>query len=132
MIIFLRVLFALILISITAAATWAGFQQSLGDFARSPTFREPWVITTLLDAYFAFIAFYVWVAWKENSLAARLLWFASIILLGNMAIALYMLVQLFSVPASGPLADVFTRRQPGKWPLPALLSVISVIVYFAL
>lgn len=131
MITFLRVFFCVVLLSMTAVATWAGTQQSLGDFARSATFREPWVLATLLDAYWAFIAFYVWVAWKERSLPARLLWFVSIVLLGNIAIAAYMLVQLFSVPASSPLDPVFTRRQPGKCLLPAVLTAISVVVYAA-
>jgi hypothetical protein len=42
-----------------------------------------------------------------------------------------MLVQLFSVPASSPLDPVFTRRQPGKYLLPAVLMAISVVVYAA-
>ncbi len=109
--------------------SWASLNQSLGDFARSATFRDPWVIATLFDAYWAFITFYVWLAWKEQSLVARLLWFVSIILLGNLAMSAYMLVQLFAIPATGPLAEVFTRRQPGKLVLPAALTVISVIVY---
>ena len=129
MITFLRAFFCVVLLSMTAVATWAGIQQSLGDFARSPTFREPWVIATLFDAYWAFLAFYVWVAWKEQSIPARLLWFVSIVLLGNIAMAAYMLAQLFSVPASGPLDPVFTRRQPGKCLLPAVLAAISAVVY---
>src|SRR5690242_1915420 len=113
MIPFLRVLFIVIIGSMLWVTTWAGLHQSLGAFARSATFREPWVIATLFDAYWAFVTFYVWVAWKERSLAAQVLWFVSIVLLGNMAMSAYMLVQLFAVPAAGPLGDVFSRRQPG-------------------
>lgn len=129
MIWFLRALFGVVIVSMVAVTGWAGSRQSLSDFAHSATFREPWVIATLFDAYWAFIAFYVWVAWKECSLAARLLWFVAIILLGNMAMAAYMLAQLFSVPAAGPLDDVFVRRQPGKVVLPAVLTVIAVVIY---
>jgi hypothetical protein len=131
MITFLRILFSVVLVSMTTGAIWAGAHQSLGEFAHSVTFREPWVMVTLLDAYWAFIAFYVWVAWKEGSLAARVLWLVAIILLGNIAMAAYLLVQLFSVPAQGALDPVFTRRQPGKWLLPAALSVIAVFAYAA-
>ena len=46
---------------------------------------------------FAFIAFFVWVAWKETTLAVRVLWFIAIILWGNLAMSLYMLVELFRV-----------------------------------
>jgi hypothetical protein len=129
MILFLRLLFITVVASLIAVTGWAGLHQSLGAFARSATFRDPWVIATLFDAYWAFITFYVWVAWKEQSLIARVLWFISIILLGNMAMAAYMLTQLFAVPASGPLAEVFARRQPGRLALPAVLTAISAGIY---
>lgn len=129
MIWFLRLLFTVVVASMLWVTSWASLHQSLGDFARSATIRDPWVIATLVDAYWAFITFYVWVAWKEQSPVARVLWFVSIILLGNLAMAAYMLGQLFTVPASAPLAEVFTRRQPGKLMLPALLTLISIGVY---
>lgn len=129
MILFLRLLFALVIASMLGVTSWASLQQPLGDFARSATFREPWVIATLFDAYWAFIAFYVWVAWKEQSLPARVLWFVAIILLGNIAMAAYMLRELFAGPAAGPLDPVFTRRNPGTLPLPGLLTAAAVGVY---
>jgi len=129
MIIFLRFLFLLVIASMIAVTSWAGAQQSLSAFARSETFRDPWVIATLFDAYWAFISFYVWMAWKEQSLGARLLWFVAVILLGNMAMAVYMLVQLYSVPANGPLDEVFTRRQPGHLALPGALAAVAVVIY---
>ncbi len=129
MILFLRGLFLVVLASMLGVTSWASLHQPLGDFARSATFREPWVIATLFDAYWAFIAFYVWVAWKEPSLAARLLWFISIILLGNIAMAAYMLRETFAVPATSSVEPIFTRRNTGTLPLPALLTVGSVAVY---
>jgi hypothetical protein len=129
MIWFLRLLFILVIVSMLGVTSWASLQQSLGDFARSATFREPWVIATLFDAYWAFIAFYVWVAWKEQSLAARVLWFVAIILLGNLAMAAFMLRELFAVPVAGPLDPVFARRNPGTLPLPGLLTAAAVGVY---
>ena len=129
MIWFLRVLFVVVIGSMVAVTSWAGSHQSLGAFAHSTTFRDPWVIATLFDAYWAFITFYVWVAWKERSVPARLLWFVSIILLGNTAMASYMLAQLFAVPASGPPEEVCVRRQPGRVALPAVLTVLSVAIY---
>jgi len=133
MIWFLRILFSVVLASMLAVTTWASLHQALGDFARSATIRDPWVIATLFDAYWAFIAFYVWVAWKEQSLAARVLWFVSIILLGNLAIAAYMLDELFSVSAKEPareaLDKVFARRNPGGLILPGILTALAVAVY---
>lgn len=129
MIWFLRGLFVVVLGSMLWVTTWAGLHQSLGAFARSATIRDPWVIATLFDAYWAFIAVYVWVAWKEQSLAARVLWFVALLALGNLAIAAYFLRELFSIPATGPLADVFARRNPGRVVLPGILTAASVAIY---
>ena len=125
----LRILFMIVIASMLGVTSWASLHQSLGAFAQGATLRDPWVIATLFDAYWAFITFFVWLAWKEQTLAARVLWFVSIILLGNMAMSAYMLAQLFAVPSSGPLAEVFTRRQPGKIVLPAVLTGVSIVIY---
>ncbi len=108
--------------------TWASLHTPLFSIPRE-VLGHPWFIATLVDAYWAFIAFYVWVAWKEPSPGARLLWFVAIIALGNLAMAAYMLRELFQVPASGPLDAVFTRRNPGTLLLPGLLTAASVSVY---
>ncbi len=131
MILFLRILFFTVLASMLWVTTWASLHQPLGAFVRSPLIRDPWVIATLFDAYWAFIAFFVWVAWKEQSLAARVLWFLALIALGNLAIAIYMLVQLFRVSAASPdaLTAVFTQRQPGHLALPGTLAVVSGAIY---
>jgi hypothetical protein len=125
---FLRALFIVVIASMLAVTSWASLHTPLFAIPRD-IFTHPWFIATLFDAYWAFITFYVWVAWKEQSLAARLLWFVAIIALGNIAMAAYMLRELFSVPAGGPLGDVFTRRTPGKPLLPALLTAASATVY---
>ena len=129
MILFLRIFFTVVILSMVAVTSWAGAHQSLGAFARSETFRDPWVIATLFDAYWAFLTFYVWVAWKEQSLAARVLWLIAIVLLGNMAMSAYMLAELFALRPDGSLTDVFTMRRPGKLLLPGILTAISVAVY---
>jgi hypothetical protein len=131
MIFFLRGLFLVVLASMLWVTSWASMHQSLGAFAHGPVMRDPWVIATLFDAYWGFIAFFVWVAWKEQSFAARTLWFLSLIALGNLAIAAYMLAQLFRVKASAPdaLSTVFTRREPGRLILPGVLTGLSVAIY---
>jgi len=42
----------------------------------------------------AVVIFYVWVAYGEKTYASRILWFVLIMGLGNMAVALYGLLQL--------------------------------------
>ncbi len=56
---------------------------------------NPWAVATLWDAYFGFLTFYVWVCFKEARWLARLLWFVLIMGLGNIAMSLYVLIQLF-------------------------------------
>ncbi len=128
MIPFLRGLFIVILLSMLAVTSWASLQTPLFEIPRE-VLRHRWFIATLFDAYWAFIVFYVWAAWKEQSLAARVLWFIAVIALGNITMAVYFLRELFRVPASGSLDPVFTRRNPGHLLLPAILVALSVVVY---
>jgi hypothetical protein len=128
MIIFLRALFLVVIASMLAVTTWASLHTPIFSIPRD-VFTHPWFIATLFDAYWAFIAFYVWVAWKEQSAAARIGWFVAIIALGNIAMAVYLLRELFAVPAAGPLDPVFNRRNPGSVLLPLLLGAAGVGVY---
>lgn len=125
---FLRSLFLLVLASMLAVTSWAGSRCSLMHIPPD-VLHHPWFIATLADAYWAFITFYIWVAWKEAAPAARFLWFFAILLLGNIAMATYVLVELFRVPSSGLLRDVLTRRNPGRVALPAIFCAIGVAVY---
>jgi hypothetical protein len=130
MIWFLRLLFAVVIASMIAVTGWAGGQCGL--FAIPPAvLHHPWFIATLFDAYWGFITFYVWVAWKERGTAARLLWFAAIILLGNLAMASYMMGELVAVDAgaSGGLDRVFLKQNPGRLALPGALAAAGVAIY---
>ena len=128
MILILRALFIVVIASMLAVTTWASLHTPIFSIPRD-VFSHLWFIATLFDAYWAFIAFYVWVAWKEQSAAARIGWFVAIIALGNIAMAVYMLRELFAVPANGPLDPVFTRRNAGSVLLPVLLGAAGVGVY---
>jgi hypothetical protein len=125
---FLRTLFTVVLASMLAVVSWASEHTPLFQIPRA-VFTHPWFIATLFDAYWAFVTFFVWVAWKEQSLAARVLWFVALIALGNIAMATYMLRELFHVPTNGPLEPVFTRRNSGTIPLPASLTALSIALY---
>jgi hypothetical protein len=129
MIWFLRFLFIGIIAAMLVGTINASLSESLGSFGRGPVIRDPWVVVTLMDAYFAFLAFFVWVAWKERSLAARVLWFVSLMLLGNFAIAAYMLRELFTLSPDGKLNDVFSRRNEGKLGLVGSLAGAAIAVY---
>lgn len=129
MLLFLRFLFIAIFAAMLWVTTWASLGQPLGEFIAGPVIRDRWVVATLFDAYFAFIAFFVWVAWKETTLALRVLWFIAIILWGNLAMSLYLLVELFRISRIEELDQVFTRRNPPRLALPAGLTLVGVAIY---
>lgn len=128
MILFLRAVFIVILAVMTWGTVRASLAQALFDIPPE-VYGNPWFQVTLFDAYFAFFTFYVWIAWREQSLGARVLWFVTVMLWGNFAMATYMLVALFRVPPGGQLAEVFTTRQPGKLALPTAFTIAGAVVY---
>ncbi|MEY3773416.1 MAG: hypothetical protein RLZZ129_196 [Verrucomicrobiota bacterium] len=128
MILFLRGCFIVVLAVMLWGTVRASLAQALFDIPPE-VYGNPWFQVTLFDAYFAFLTFYVWVAWKEQSVGARVLWFVTVILWGNFAMATYMLVELFRVRADAPLGEVFTTRRPGRLALPAVFVGLGVAVY---
>jgi hypothetical protein len=124
---FLRVLFVGVLGSMLWVTTWASLHTPLFDIPPE-VWKHPWFIATLVDAYWAFTAFYIWVAWKEQSAAARVLWFVAIMLLGNIAMAIYMIDELFSVDSHTELTKIVTRRNEGKFFLPGALAALGIAV----
>jgi hypothetical protein len=86
---------------------------------------HPWFIATLADAYWGFITFFIWVCWKQTSPLARTAWFVAIMLLGNIAMAVYCLAELFRVPPGTKLAEILTARRDSRGGLGAGLAVIG-------
>jgi hypothetical protein len=75
-----------------------------------PSYRaNPWAMATLYDAYAGFITFFVWVAYKENSLSKSIVWLVLILGLGNIAISLYVLIQLFRLKPDQPASRMLWR-----------------------
>ena len=110
MIIFLRIAFSFVLISMLAVTSWATSQVALWHTPRAVV-THPWFIATLFDTYFGFLTFYAWLAYKETSNLARVLWLVAILLLGNIAMATYMLIQLFRLPTTARMEDLLLRRK---------------------
>ncbi len=129
MILALRLLFTFVLVFMLGIITWASSRCALFDIPRE-VFTHPWFIATLFDAYLAFVAFWVWVAWKEGTVAACVLWLIAILLWGNPAIALYMLIELARAKRDGGGLDaVFAAKRPGAITLPAILTTLGIAVY---
>jgi hypothetical protein len=108
----LQTLFGFILVSLTAYNLWVSTRQSV--FAWGGLTTPPdnlWTIATLVDAYYGFITFYVWVLWKETRALSRILWFVAIMALGNIAMSAYVLRQLARLkPGESPGGLLATRN----------------------
>jgi hypothetical protein len=109
----LKILFSCIFLSLLIYTAWASARQPVLQWGglRSEPDRY-WTIATLMDAYFGFLTFYVWVIFKESRWLARITWFAAIMLLGNMAMSLYVLLQLMRLrPDQDPSAILSSRNR---------------------
>jgi hypothetical protein len=107
----LKLLFGGILAGMLVVTTTASLKQPLWEW--TGLVAEPdrwWTYATLADAYFGFLTFYAWVFYKEASALARAGWFVAIMLLGNMAMAVYVLLQLRQLPAGQPVASILLRK----------------------
>lgn len=104
------------LAALIGVSIWAtshiGVMPAIQDLLDNPTaVYNPWFIATLFDAYFGFLWFWLWVAYKETSWIARGLWLVLILLLGNMAMAAYMLLTLARLPAAATMEDLLLRHR---------------------
>lgn len=108
MIIFLRILFSFIFVTMVFATIDTSMKRSL--FVDLPRLlEEPWVVMTLFDAYFGFLTFYIWVFYKESSVVGKTVWFFLIMLLGNIVMSIYVLIQLFKIKSNEDVAKVLLR-----------------------
>jgi hypothetical protein len=108
----LQLLFGGILLAMLVVTTTASLHQPLWDWGG--LVREPdkwWTWATLADAYFGFLTFYAWVYYKEGSAAGRAGWFVAIMLLGNIAMAVYVLRELARLRPGDNLESLLLRRR---------------------
>jgi hypothetical protein len=109
----LRILFGFIFVSLLIFTTYASTRQ--GVFEWQGLTRAPdhwWTIATLMDAYYGFTTFYVWVFYKEQRWLPRAGWFIGIMLLGNMAMSAYVLLQLARLAPGEPAERLLIARNP--------------------
>ncbi|MSU72739.1 MAG: DUF1475 domain-containing protein [Opitutus sp.] len=123
----LRSLFLLILASMLAVTSWASLRCPLFAVPRE-VFTHPWFIATLIDAYWGFVTFFVWVCSKHTSWIARSAWFVAIMLLGNIAMAAFCLAELAQRQPNSEFRDLLTARREGVGPLGLSLAAIGVVV----
>ncbi len=130
MTIFLRLLFLVVLGSMLWVTTWASSLCPLFAVPR-PVATHPWFLATMADAYWGFITFYVWVAFKQTAWCARAAWLVAILLLGNIAMASYCLAELFLVQKGEPLERLLTARRGGPGWLGLGLGTFGIAIFIA-
>ena len=88
-----RFLFTGIFVLMVTVTVWASLEESVAaGFFHVVQFRWGWA--TLADAYCGFLTFYAWVLTREKNFVSRAAWFAAIMILGNLAMSAYVLLQL--------------------------------------
>lgn len=108
----LRLLFGAILVVMLAVTTRASLMQPVWEWQGLVTEPERWwTIATLADAYCGFLTFYAWVYYKEARPAARCGWLLAILLLGNIAMAVYVLQQLTRLRDDEPVENLLLRAE---------------------
>jgi hypothetical protein len=106
---FLKLLFGAIFLWMTVATIRTSLMVSL--WAAMPAYAaNPWAMATLYDAYCGFITFFVWVVYKERRAVSRIVWFLLIMALGNIAMSVYVLIQLFRLSPDEPAEKILWRR----------------------
>lgn len=104
----LKFLFAAIFIWMTVLTIRTSLAVSLWS-AWDSFAANRWAVATLYDAYFGFITFWMWVAYKERTIWSRSLWLLLILGLGNIATSLYILIQLFRLKEEQPVEALLRR-----------------------
>jgi len=106
---FLKLLFGFIFLFMVVMTVRTSLQVSLWNAL--PSFAaSPWAMATLYDAYFGFLTFFCWLAWRERSLGLKILWFVLIMAGGNIAMSLYVLLQLFGLKPKESVSALFRQK----------------------
>jgi hypothetical protein len=105
----LRIIFIGVLVAMLVVTAWASNIVALWKTPVS-VLGHPWFVATLFDTYFAFLTFWLWVAYKQRGWGSRIAWLIAILLLGNIAMAVYMLIQLFRLPPDAKIEELILRR----------------------
>lgn len=109
----LRLLFGFILVSLLLFTSYASTRQPVWEWSGLTQGENRWwTIATLMDAYYGFITFYAWVYFKERRWLPRIGWFVAIMLLGNMAMASYILLALARLRPDQSATAILTVRNP--------------------
>ena len=72
--------------------------------------NEPWFQITLVDFYFNITIISAWVIYKEKKLIAAIFWIIAFVLLGSIATAFYVFLQLLKLKENDKIDKIFLRQ----------------------
>ena len=91
--------------------------QVISTSASSNLFKQwgflgsiPWMRATLWDFYANVAAIFLWVCYKEKSIALKIIWLILLVALGSIATCAYVLIQLFKLKPGGGLKEFFDNQ----------------------
>ena len=102
------VLWSAVFVAMSAVTTWASLDRDVLT-AAAQIWADPWGRATLFDAYFAFLAVYLWIFYREPGWTARIGWAIALACLGNFAIAAYVIRAVWSLPSDAPPEALLLR-----------------------
>lgn len=70
----------------------------------------PWMRATLWDFYTNVTFIFVWICFKERSIAVKIVWLILLVCLGSIATCIYMLIQLFRLKPDEGLKELFGKK----------------------
>lgn len=79
---------------------WAGSQSSITDDFGVISDR-PWGIVSLIDLYLGLVLAGAWVVYREKGAFARMGWLLSFLVLGNLAVGIYVAIAARQAVAAG-------------------------------
>lgn len=105
----LKVIFSVLLVWMSYVVISTSLQSNL--------FREwnalgavPWMRATLWDFYANVTVIFLWVCFKEKSIALKILWLLLLVCLGSIASCAYVLIQLFRLKPGEGLKELFSKQ----------------------
>lgn len=105
----LKIFFTGVLAVMLYATVSASMDRNVFQALRELT-PDLWFQATLWDTYFAFLTICFWVIYKEKNIFSKIAWTLGILILGNFAIAGYILRELFRLKPQEPVSAILTKR----------------------
>jgi len=70
----------------------------------------PWMQATLWDFYANVFVIFVWVCYKEKTIALKIVWLVLLVTLGSIASCAFVLIQLFRLKPNEGLKELFGKQ----------------------